>query len=179
MIDKFGKGILTMFGIGHFKYAPGTIASFVTCLVFFVLLEHTSLSQFKTNKTFLISFLIILCIYSIVLIDKFYKKSDAKEIVIDEFIGQSIPLIAIFYMNFTFAFPIGYLEFYSIAWIVLSFLLFRFFDILKPFPINIIDRKIKNGIGVMLDDIIAGIFSAISIYILYSLRVVQNFFIWL
>ena len=82
-------------------------------------------------------------------------------------------------MNFTFTFPMGYLEFYSISWIVLSFLLFRFFDILKPFPINIIDKKIKNGFGVVLDDIIAGIFSTISIYILYSLRIVQNFFIWL
>ena len=48
--------------------------------------------------------------------------------------------------------------------IVLSFIFFRFFDILKPYPINLIDKKMKNGLGVMLDDVIAGIFSALLIY---------------
>ena len=52
---------------------------------------------------------------------------------------------------------------------MLAFLLFTFFDILKPYPINLIDRKIKNGLGVMLDDIVAGIFTTIIIYIIYSL----------
>jgi len=47
----------------------------------------------------------------------------------------------------------------------LAFFLFRFFDILKPFPINIIDKKMKNGLGVVLDDIIAGIYTSITILI--------------
>ena len=55
------------------------------------------------------------------------------------------------------------------VWIFLSFILFRFFDIVKPFPINIVDKKMKNGLGVMLDDIIAGIYSTIVIYIIYAL----------
>ena len=49
--------------------------------------------------------------------------------------------------------------------IFLAFFLFRFFDILKPFPINIIDKKMKNGLGVVLDDIIAGIYTSITILI--------------
>ena len=56
-----------------------------------------------------------------------------------------------------------------LGWIIISFILFRFFDIVKPFPINIVDKKMKNGLGVMLDDIIAGAYSAITIYIFYTL----------
>ena len=58
---------------------------------------------------------------------------------------------------------------YILIYILLSFILFRFFDILKPYPINIVDKKMKNGVGVMLDDIIAGIYSTIVIYIIYAL----------
>ena len=56
-----------------------------------------------------------------------------------------------------------------LGWTIISFILFRFFDIVKPFPINIVDKKMKNGLGVMLDDIIAGAYSAITIYIFYAL----------
>ena len=54
-------------------------------------------------------------------------------------------------------------------WIFLSFILFRIFDIFKPYPINIIDKKVKNGLGVMLDDIIAGIYATIIVIILFIL----------
>ena len=56
-----------------------------------------------------------------------------------------------------------------IPWIITSFILFRFFDILKPYPINIIDKKMKNGLGIMLDDIIAGIYSTIAGFIIWTL----------
>ena len=176
MIKKFGLPLLTLFGIGHFKYAPGTAASFVTCLIFYILGE--SLFSLHNNKLYVVLFLILILFYSIVFIDKLskvFKKNDPKEIVIDEFIGQCIPLTSILFRPENFI-PnccknAGGQAFWDtwLIWILLSFVTFRFFDILKPYPINLIDKKIKNGIGVMLDDIIAGIYSTIIIYIIFAL----------
>ena len=55
---------------------------------------------------------------------------------------------------------------YTIFNIIIVFLLFRFFDILKPFPIRMIDQKIKNGYGVVLDDVLAGVYANIAFHIL-------------
>jgi len=166
MIDKFGKALLTMFGIGYFKYAPGTIASFITCLTFYLLWSLFGIRNLFFPFMF---FTIIIFIYSTILIDKFYKGDDAKEIVIDEFIGQSIPLLSMININLKLKLiTTPFTDYPTEVWIFLSFVLFRFFDILKPFPINLIDKKIKNGFGVILDDIVAGIFAAISIYIILS-----------
>ena len=169
MIDKFGLSILTMFGVGYFKYAPGTTASFITSLIYYILW----LSDFSlhSNKIYLVFFLIIILFYSIVIIDKLshlFKKKDPGEIVVDEFVGQSIPLMSFIFSADTFV-PIGEKTDNLIIFILLSFVLFRLFDIVKPFPINIVDKKMKNGVGVMLDDIIAGIYSTIVIYIIYAL----------
>ena len=171
MIDKFGKEILTMFGIGYFKYAPGTAASFVTCIIFYLL--YASSFYLGQGKIYIVCILLIILVYSIIIIDKLsyiFKKKDPEEIVIDEFIGQSIPLTPYFFHRF---FSIAEVYFFFgwpfLGWIIISFILFRFFDIVKPFPINIVDKKMKNGLGVMLDDIIAGIYSTIVIYIIYAL----------
>ena len=153
MIDKIGLALLTLFGIGHIKYAPGTVASFVTCLIYYPLI------LIKINFIYLLIIFLILLIYSIIIIDKLshhFKEKDPKEIVIDEFIGQSIPLIFMSEYIISSKNPLP---------IFLAFFLFRFFDILKPFPINIIDKKMKNGLGVVLDDIIAGIYTSITILI--------------
>ena len=188
--EKFLKAMLTMFGIGYFKNAPGTLASFVTCVIYF-LIYMSSFSQFNIslfllfyNPEYVVWFLIIITISSINLINdrsfrhkfaKLFKKNDPKEIVIDEFIGQSIPIISYYYFQFFVAndsFKNATIFFNLepfIPWIITSFILFRFFDILKPYPINIIDKKMKNGLGIMLDDIIAGIYSTIVIYIIYAL----------
>ena len=171
MNNKIGKTILTMFGIGYFKYAPGTVASFITCLIFYSLASIDGINQIIFPY---IIFLIIIFIYSTILIDKIYKKEDSKEIVIDEFIGQSIPLLAISTSNELSIKLITFLDNISSQlgfswfeiWILISFILFRFFDILKPFPINLIDKKIKNSFGVILDDVVAGIFATISLYII-------------
>jgi phosphatidylglycerophosphatase A len=81
---------------------------------------------------------------------KSFTSSDPKEIVIDEFIGQSIPLI-ICENNFFL--------------IILSFFLFRLFDITKPWPANYFDQNVKNSIGVIMDDVIAGIYTFLIIYL--------------
>ena len=185
--DKFLKAMLTMFGIGYSKYAPGTLASFVTCVIYYLIYMYGwKLVGFSLyyNHTYVVWFLIIITISSINLIndrsfrDKFaklFKKNDPKEIVIDEFIGQSIPIISYSYLDFFVhgsSFDVFFIFFNGrpfLCWIITSFILFRFFDILKPYPINIIDKKMKNGLGIMLDDIIAGIYSTITVYIIWSL----------
>jgi len=188
--DKFLKAMLTMFGIGYSKYAPGTLASFATCVIFF-LIYMSSFSEFNIslfllhyNPEYVVYFLIIITISSINLIndhsfrDKFaklFKKKDPNEIVIDEFIGQSIPIISYYYFQFfvandSFKNAVIFFNLQSfIPWIITSFILFRFFDILKPYPINIIDKKMKNGLGIMLDDIIAAIYSTIAGIIIWTL----------
>ena len=186
--DKFLKAMLTMFGIGYSKYAPGTLASFTTCIIYLLIFYLSSntltLFLFYYNPEYVVYFLIIITISSINLIndrsfrDKFaklFKKNDPKEIVIDEFIGQSIPIISYWHFNFgvvndSFKNASSFFYFNSFwAWIITSFILFRFFDILKPYPINIIDKKMKNGLGIMLDDIIAGIYSTIAGFIIWTL----------
>ena len=171
MIDKFGKAILTMFGVGYFKYAPGTAASFLTCVIFYLL--YTSSFYIGQGPAVIVCILLIILVYSIIIIDKLsylFKKKDSEEIVIDEFIGQSIPLtVYFFFRSFSLEEFFFFFGWPFLGWTIISFILFRFFDIVKPFPINIVDKKMKNGLGVMLDDIIAGAYSAITIYIFYTL----------
>ena len=90
-----------------------------------------------------------------------FDEIDSKEIVIDEYIGQSIPLIFFYVILFEAS---SSTQFFFIIMLV-SFIGFRFFDILKPFPINYVDKNIKSGLGVVLDDIIAGIYTTIVLYI--------------
>jgi len=152
MIKKFNILILTMLGVGNSKYAPGTVASFITCLVYIFFFS------FKINIFFLILGVSLILIYSVYSIDKYansFSETDAKEIVIDEFIGQSIPVLTIY----TFLEKNNLDNF--ILYTFTSFILFRIFDIFKPYPINKIDQNIKNGFGVILDDIVAGIYSIV------------------
>ena len=108
----------------------------------------------------------LIFIYSVYAIDLFknsFTEIDAREIVIDEFIGQAIPILTIY--NFFEQQDVGYFIIYTFV----SFILFRFFDIIKPYPINIIDKNMKNGFGVILDDIIAGIYSSLILLTIVSL----------
>ena len=158
MIKKFNILILTMMGIGNSKYAPGTVASFVTCLIYIWLYDS------QVNILLLILTVFIVFIFSVYSIDIFkgsFSRIDAKEIVIDEFIGQSIPLLTIY--NFIEINNLNHFIFYTF----ISFVLFRIFDIWKPYPIKKIDEKMKSGFGVILDDVIAGIYSVIVLLTIF------------
>ena len=146
-----------MFSVGYSKYAPGTVASFITCLIFILLYI------FQINILFLIGAVSLIFIYSVYAIDKsvnYFDTIDAKEIVVDEFIGQSIPILTFY--NYIQVNNFG--DF--ILLVLLSFFLFRIFDITKPYPINKVDKQMKNGFGVMLDDIIAGVYSSLLLLII-------------
>jgi phosphatidylglycerophosphatase A len=149
-----------MFGIGY-KYPQGTIASFVTCLIYLFLIVI-----FEVNFYILWLIFFIVLVYSLVLIEKLskhFKGKDPKEIVIDEFLGQSIPIITIWGSDSNF---FGNEERYLLFFLI-AFISFRLFDIFKPFPINIVDKKMKNNFGIVFDDIIAGIYSTIIVYIIF------------
>jgi phosphatidylglycerophosphatase A len=156
MIKKINIQILSMFSIGFSKYAPGTVASFITFLLFIIFYI------IEVNIFFLVLCVCFIFIYAVFSIDKYNKKFsevDAKEIVIDEFIGQSIPILTIYNLL-----PKGDI-FNFIIYAFISFILFRFFDIAKPYPIYKVDKNMKNGFGVMFDDVIAGVYTAIVLLI--------------
>ena len=146
-----------MFGVGRSKYAPGTVASFLTCSIFIFFYN------FQINIIILVLSVCLIFVYSVYSIDRFNKsfdEIDAKEIVIDEFVGQSIPILTIY--SFIQENDIGNFIFFTSV----SFVLFRFFDIVKPYPINKIDNIMKNGFGVMFDDVIAGVYSSMILLII-------------
>jgi len=159
MIKKINILILSILGIGYSKYAPGTVASFTTCLFYIFFFN------FQINIFFLILGLIFIFIYSVYTIDQlknYFEEIDAKEIVIDEFIGQSIPILTIY--SIIQENKIGAFILYTF----ISFILFRMFDITKPYPIARIDKNMKNGFGIILDDIVAGIYSSAILLIIIS-----------
>ena len=144
----------TLFGIGYSPIAPGTIGSIFSIVFLYFLIKFVSYS-------FLVIVFLIIFFTSLKLIEKYsilLKSHDSSTIVIDEFLG--IFLIILFY---------DYLKFTNdIIMFLLILILFRFFDILKIFPINWVDKNIKNSFGVVLDDLLAGVY---SIIVLYSINV--------
>jgi len=138
--------IATLGAIGKLPFAPGTWGS-ATALILFIVLSH------YVNMLIVGSIVILFSIWiceraSIGLDDK-----DHKSIVIDELAGMWIALYpAIFYDT----------RDERVVFVILAFLLFRFFDILKPYPISYVDKNIKGGIGIVLDDIIAGFFAGLT-----------------
>tara|TARA_E500000178_G_scaffold253627_1_gene250176 strand:+ start:909 stop:1409 length:501 start_codon:yes stop_codon:yes gene_type:complete len=158
MNKRIGKLIVTMFGVGLIKYFPGTFASLITSSIYYIFYT------IKINYLFLILVNFFLFVYSVWMINNLkdeFEEIDSKEIVIDEFLGQSIPIL-FFYIIF-YEGSVSNTFFFIIVF--LSFVGFRFFDILKPYPINHVDKNMKNGFGVILDDIIAGFLTLIVLYI--------------
>tara|TARA_B100000941_G_C28134309_1_gene364508 strand:- start:48 stop:395 length:348 start_codon:yes stop_codon:yes gene_type:complete len=96
---------------------------------------------------------------------KYNENKDPKEIVIDEFIGQSIPIYLYEISHNTFKDSKEAVLFY-----LYIFILFRFFDIKKPFPINFLDRKFKNSFGVIFDDVIAGFYVVLTLIIFMTIK---------
>jgi len=147
-MNKIYQIFSTLFFIGYVKWAPGTIASLASLII--ILLLKIIFRQ--TTFIFLFIFIFFIAIIFVTKFSKSINKHDAKEIVIDEFLG--IYIIIIFSYNFDI-FDSEYLKFFLI------FIFFRIFDIVKPFPIKWIDNKIQNSYGIIFDDIIAGVYTII------------------
>ena len=140
------KNICTIFGLGNFTKMPGTLGSIVGIFLGFILL---SFFPIQLVLVFFIFFL-ALSLYAVKIYQKEVGKSDKSEIIIDEVLGQLLVLMFV---------ELEFLQFFF------AFILFRFFDILKIFPANIIDKKYSDHYGVIFDDIIAAIQALIVIFI--------------
>ena len=138
-MKKINVLLSTFFGYGYLTKIPGTVSSAVTTIFIYIAYEILG----YTNIKFSIFFFIILFFYSFYAVkdsESEFKNKDPRQIVIDEVLGQSMPLIFLLYLNQNNQINISIEFFY-----VLSFLFFRFFDILKPFPVSYFDKNFKNS----------------------------------
>ena len=145
-----------MFGLGRIKIIPGTFGSLATIILLYFFF-HT----LKVSSNIILIGLIIIFTYSFSAVATHIKDSenkDPKEVVIDEFIGQSIPIYLYEISHGTEKSPGEAIIFYCIC-----FVLFRFFDIAKPFPVSFFDKNFKNSFGVIMDDVCAGFYVVISL----------------
>ena len=140
--------LATGFGIGLIPVAPGTFGS-ILGIVLFLVLTHLNLPIFWLSLLILILyFFSYLAVQSTL---NAVKRSDPGEIVIDEVLGMMLVMMTI---------PL------DPKWIFLAFILFRIFDIFMPWPINQVDSKLKNALGVMLDDFIAALYAGVIVLVI-------------
>jgi phosphatidylglycerophosphatase A len=163
MIKTFNYLFVTCFGIGSFRFASGTITSFITTIFLFSLFHIINLS----NIIILIALLLVF-FYSFYAVSEYIKDNenkDPKEVVIDEFIGQSIPIYLYELSHGTIKEP----EEATLLYLYI-FILFRYFDIKKPFPVSYFDKKYKNSFGVILDDVVAGLYVVLTLIIFMLIK---------
>jgi phosphatidylglycerophosphatase A len=134
------------FGSGAMPFAPGTFGTLMA-IPFYLLMQPLTHWQY-------LFFLVVITLLSMWLSDVVAKEINVHDhpgMCLDEIIGFLVTMFAV---------PSGFL------WIAMGFILFRIFDILKPWPIHIIDKKVHGGFGIILDDVLAGIYSLIVIHII-------------
>ena len=167
MIKTFNSLFVTMLGLGKIKFIPGTFGSLATTIILYILFHVLNISS-----NFILIGLVIIFIYSFPAVTSYIKNNENKdpgEIIIDELIGQSIPIFAYEISHGTEKSPDEALIFYSIC-----FVLFRFFDIIKPFPVSFFDKNFKNSFGVIMDDVCAGLYVILS---LICFMILSSYFI--
>ncbi len=156
-----------MFGLGRINIIPGTFGSLATIIILYFFFHILSIS---TNTILLV--LLIIFVYSFFAVADHINTSenkDPKEVIIDEFIGQSIPIYLYEISHGTEKSSDEAIIFYGIC-----FVLFRFFDIIKPFPVSFFDKKFKNSFGVIMDDVCAGFYVVLS---LICFMILSHYFI--
>ena len=159
-MKKINVLISTFFGYGYLTKVPGTVASLVTTIFIYIAYEYLGYADLK----FSVIFFLLLFFYSFYAVkdsESEFKNKDPRQIVIDEVLGQAMPLILLLYLNQNNQLGLQ-IEIYYF----LSFLSFRFFDIIKPFPVSYFDKNFKNYFGIIMDDIMAGFYSMLVIYLI-------------
>ena len=145
-----------MFGLGKIKYMPGTFGSLVTAIILYYLFH-----VFDVSTNFILIGLITIFVYSFYAISSHIENNENKdpsEIIIDEFLGQSIPIYLYEISHGTTRDADEAIIYYA-----LFFILFRYFDIMKPFPVSFFDKNFKNSFGVIMDDICAGFYVVVTL----------------
>ena len=161
---NFCDFISSFFYTGKVKYAPGTFTSFITAILITI---FALIFKFPASYYLYIAlFLIVIGVVCSHISEKTSGKTDPGWITIDEAAGM---FIAVTFLNFN-SLP----EIQIIIFIALSFAFFRFFDIYKPFPIRQL-QKLPGGVGIMIDDIIAGIFAnlvaRVFFYLIFKIKI--------
>ncbi len=146
---KLHKAITTVMGLGYAPIAPGTFGT-IGAVIFYYLL---SLYFTQVPAPLLVVLSIVLAIIGIWSTDKVIPLwgDDPSKVVMDEFVGYLITMILI---------PT------ELRYMILGFVLFRFFDILKPLGVRYLDKNLKGGLGVMMDDVLAGVYACISLHLI-------------
>jgi phosphatidylglycerophosphatase A len=165
MIKTFNSLFVTMFFLGKIKFIPGTFGSLATTIIFYLLFHVLNVS----SNLILIG-LIIIFIYSFYAVSKHIENNENKdpgEIIIDEFLGQSIPIYL-----YEISHGTNKEADESIIYYAIFFILFRYFDIMKPFPVNFFDKNFKNSFGVIMDDICAGFYVVLT---LVCFMIIKNY----
>jgi phosphatidylglycerophosphatase A len=134
------------FGSGAMPFAPGTFGTLMA-IPFYLLLAPLPLVWYVT----IVAIIVVASIWLSEKVSKQIAIHDHPGMCIDEIVGYLVTMIAA---------PAGW------VWILIGFLLFRFFDIVKPPPINLLDQHVGGGFGVIIDDVVAGLFSMVIIQIL-------------
>ncbi len=148
-----------MLGVGSISRIPGSIASLITTIILFIFFNFLN---FSVNLV--LFFVILIFFISIYAINKFIEEKenkDPKEVVIDEFIGQSIP-ICLYEVAHTQSKELNE----ALTIYFLMFILFRVFDITKPYPVSYYDKNFRNSFGVIMDDVCAGLY-VVGILVFY------------
>ena len=163
MIKTFNYLFVTCFGIGSFKFAPGTITSLITTVFLYSLFHIINLPNIA-----ILIILLIVFIYSFYAVSEYIKyneNKDPKEVVVDEFIGQSIPI-------YLYEIAHGSVKETNeaVLFYLYIFILFRYFDIKKPFPVSFFDKKFKNSFGVIMDDVVAGLYVVLTLIIFMVIK---------
>ena len=167
MIKTLNTLFVTMFGLGKVPKIPGTFGSLATVIILYFFFHILNISS-----NIILVILIIIFIYSFSAVATYIKDNenkDPKEVIIDELIGQSIPIYLYEISHGTQKSPDESIIFYGIC-----FILFRFFDIAKPFPVSFFDKNFKNSFGVIMDDVCAGFYVVLS---LICFMVLSSYFI--
>jgi phosphatidylglycerophosphatase A len=134
-------------GVGYLPLMPGTFGSLVGVGIF-LLLSRTAVG--------LVASIIVVTVAGIWAgsrTEALAGRKDPGKIVVDEVAGQLIAML-----------PLAFFAQWSIAAVIVSFVLFRFFDIVKPYPANKL-QELKGGLGVMCDDLVAGVYAAVLVTI--------------
>ena len=140
------KAFVSVFGIGYIRIAPGTFGSLFAILVWYISINYLNIYFF-----YMVVLIVFICSFKAINIYlRNEDKDDPSEVVVDEFIGQSLPLIFLLQFN--------------VYEVLLAFSSFRLFDIFKIYPVNKVE-SIKGANGVIMDDVVAGIYSLIIIMI--------------
>ena len=150
-----------MFGIGKLPRIPGSYASLVTVIFLYILFHIFSVPA--DAFLFLLVGIFIISLFAVNLFIRDLTNKDPKEVVIDEFIGQSIPICLYEIAHKELIDPARVLTFYFVM-----FILFRIFDIAKPYPVSYYDKNFKNSFGVIMDDVCAGLY-VVAILVLYMI----------